>query len=52
MHSRLNLIVNKFNSIEIKKLGDANNVRKIISLLPRGGNGSWSKCFFTNSWDP
>jgi hypothetical protein len=34
MYSRLNLIINKLNSISINKLGDANIVRKIISLLP------------------
>jgi hypothetical protein len=34
MHSRLNLIINELNSIGINKLGDADIVRKIISLLP------------------
>jgi hypothetical protein len=35
MYSRLNLIVNELNSIGINKLGDADIVRKIISLLPQ-----------------
>jgi hypothetical protein len=35
MYSRLNLIINELNSIEINKLGDADIVRKIISLLPQ-----------------
>jgi hypothetical protein len=35
MYSRLNLIINEFNSIGINKLGDADIVRKIISLLPQ-----------------
>jgi hypothetical protein len=30
MYSRLTLIVNELNSIELTKLGDANIVRKII----------------------
>jgi hypothetical protein len=34
IYSHLNLIINELNSIEINKLGDANAVRKIISLLP------------------
>jgi hypothetical protein len=34
MYSRLNLIINELNSISINKLGDADIVRKIISLLP------------------
>jgi hypothetical protein len=34
MYSRLNLIINALNSICINKLGDADIVRKIISLLP------------------
>jgi hypothetical protein len=34
MHSRFNLIINELNSIGINKIGDANIVRKIISLLP------------------
>jgi hypothetical protein len=34
MYYRLNLIINEFNSIGINKLGDADIVRKIISLLP------------------
>jgi hypothetical protein len=33
MYSRLNLIINELNSIGINKLGDADIVRKIISLL-------------------
>jgi hypothetical protein len=40
MYSRLNLIINELNSIEINKLGDANIVRKIISLLPQQRYGS------------
>jgi ABC-type multidrug transport system ATPase subunit len=40
MYSRLNLIINEFNSIGINKLGDANIVRKIISLLPQQRYGS------------
>jgi hypothetical protein len=32
MYSRLNLIINELNSIGINKLGDADIVRKIISL--------------------
>jgi hypothetical protein len=35
MYSRLNLIINELNSIGINKLGDADIVRKIISLLPQ-----------------
>jgi hypothetical protein len=35
MYSCLNLIINELNSIGINKLGDADNVRKIISLLPQ-----------------
>jgi hypothetical protein len=34
IYSRLNLIINELNSIGIKKLGDADIIRKIISLLP------------------
>jgi hypothetical protein len=33
MYSRLNLIINELNSIGINNLGDADIVRKIISLL-------------------
>jgi hypothetical protein len=35
MYSRLNLIINEFNSIGINKLSDADIMRKIISLLPQ-----------------
>jgi hypothetical protein len=35
MYSRLNLIINELNSFGINKLGDADIVRKIISLLPQ-----------------
>jgi hypothetical protein len=35
MYSRLNLIINELKSIGINKLGDADIVRKIISLLPQ-----------------
>jgi hypothetical protein len=40
MYSRLNLIINELNSIIINKLGDAEIVRKIISLLPQQRYGS------------
>jgi hypothetical protein len=40
MYSRLNLIINELNSIVINKLGDADIVRKIISLLPQQRYGS------------
>jgi hypothetical protein len=40
MYSRLNLIINELNSIGINKLGDADIVRKIISLLPQPRYGS------------
>jgi hypothetical protein len=40
MYSRLNLIINELNSIGINKLGDADIVRKIISLLPQQNYGS------------
>jgi hypothetical protein len=40
MYSHLNLIINELNSIGINKLGDADIVRKIISLLPRQKYGS------------
>jgi hypothetical protein len=40
MYSHLNLIINVLNSIGINKLGDANIVRKIISLLPQQRYGS------------
>jgi hypothetical protein len=39
-YSRLNLIMNELNSIGVNKLGDANIVRKIISLLPQQRYGS------------
>ena len=35
MYSRLNLIINELNSMGINKLGDADIVGKIISLLPQ-----------------
>jgi hypothetical protein len=35
MYSRLNIIINELNSIDLTKLEDANIVRKIISVLPR-----------------
>ena len=35
MYSRLNLILNELNSIGLTKLGDADIVRKIISMLPQ-----------------
>jgi hypothetical protein len=40
MYSRLNLIINELNYIGIKKLGDADIVREIISLLPQQRYGS------------
>jgi hypothetical protein len=40
MYSRLNLMINELNSIGINKLGDADIVRKIISLLPQQRYGS------------
>jgi hypothetical protein len=35
MYSRLNLIINELNCFGLNKLGDANIMRKIISLLPQ-----------------
>ena len=35
MYSRLNLIINELNSIGLTELGDANIMRKIISVLPQ-----------------
>ena len=35
MYSRLNLIINELNSIGLTKLGDADIMRKIISVLPQ-----------------
>jgi hypothetical protein len=40
MYSCLNLIINELNSLGINKLGDADIVRKIISLLPQQRYGS------------
>jgi hypothetical protein len=40
MYSRLNLVINELNSIGINKLGDADIVRKIISLLWQQRYGS------------
>jgi hypothetical protein len=40
MYSRLNLIISELNSIGINRLGDADIVRKIISLLPQQRYGS------------
>jgi hypothetical protein len=40
MYSRLNLIINELNSIDINTLGDADIMRKIISLLPQQRYGS------------
>jgi hypothetical protein len=40
MYYHLNLIINELNSIGINKLGDADIVRKIISLLPQQNYGS------------
>jgi hypothetical protein len=39
-NSRLNLIINELNFIGINKLGDADIVRKIMSLLPQQRYGS------------
>jgi hypothetical protein len=40
MYSRLNPVINVINSIDINKLGDADIMRKIISLLPQQRYGS------------
>jgi hypothetical protein len=40
MYSCLNIIINTLNYIGINKLGDADIVRKIISLLPQQRYGS------------
>jgi hypothetical protein len=40
MYSHLNLIINELNSIGINKLGDAEIMRKIISLLSQQKYGS------------
>jgi DNA replication protein DnaC len=40
MYSLLNLIINELNSIGLTKLGDADIVRKIISVLPHSKYGS------------
>jgi hypothetical protein len=40
MYSRLNLVINELNFIGFNKLGDADIVRKIISLLPQQRYGS------------
>jgi ABC-type multidrug transport system ATPase subunit len=40
MYSHLNLVINELKSIGINKLGDADIVRKIISLLPQQRYGS------------
>jgi hypothetical protein len=40
MYSCWNLIINELNSIGVNKLGDADIVRKIISLLPQQRYGS------------
>jgi hypothetical protein len=40
MYSHLNLVINELNSIGINKLGDADFVRKIISLLPQQRYGN------------
>jgi hypothetical protein len=40
MYSRLNLIINELNSIDINRLGDADIVRKFIFLLPQQRYGS------------
>jgi hypothetical protein len=40
MYSHLNLVINELNSIGMNKLGDADIVRKIISLQPQQRYGS------------
>ena len=40
MYYCLNLVINELNSIGINKLGDADIVRKIITLLPQQRYGS------------
>jgi hypothetical protein len=40
MYSCLNLVINKLNSIGTNKLGNADTMRKIISLLPQQRYGS------------
>jgi DNA replication protein DnaC len=40
MYSCLNLVINELNYIGINKLGDADIVRKTISLLPQQRYGS------------
>jgi hypothetical protein len=40
MYSYLNLVINEHNYIGINKLGDADIVRNIISLLPQQRYGS------------
>jgi hypothetical protein len=40
MYAWLNLVINELNSIGINKLGDADIMRKIISLLPQQRYGS------------
>jgi hypothetical protein len=47
MYSRLNLIANELNSVEINKLGDADIVMTIISLLPQKNIGTPSPFFTT-----
>jgi hypothetical protein len=40
MYSHINLVISELNSIGINKLGDANIVRKFISLLSQQRYGS------------
>jgi hypothetical protein len=40
MYSRLNLVINELKYIGINMIGDADIVRKIISLLPQQRYGS------------
>jgi hypothetical protein len=40
MYYCLNLVINELNSIGINKLGNADTMRKIISLLPQQRYGS------------
>jgi hypothetical protein len=48
MYSRLNLTINEINSIGINNLGDADIMRKIISLLPQQKYGSIITIFHTH----
>jgi hypothetical protein len=47
MYSHLNLIINELNSIGLTNLGDADIVRKIISMLPQKKYAASSPSFTT-----